>query len=655
MTNYFGVAPGSYTPGNYPTNGVNYPNNLPPYNGTNTGSYPPGSGNYPIVAPPVQPGAALSAPAPGNIQNILLLLRLLDYYSYVRDLKDGYTLQSETRTMIDRGGESYAVLQLLGRINNDFAAQTMVCRLLGIVPVRPVSDTDFGNLLNLPLGRSDLKKAVGQAKKLEFGYFRDDVQDLLILLDLINNRQALESILPPDLKATFTAGQQQQYPSQQPTVDGTVQTIRQLFNTFNQYDRAYLASIFNITGEVSPKSLLEYALPIAGDDSDLTKAHCLVDPGSCPSEDKPAGEQTENEARRISFDGNVRLRFQDKDTPAYKKRADVLRYKAQVGINAQILPDWIKGRFSLITGPTDNPRSPNNSFSLELPAPRVDQAYLQFAPRSEYVEFSLTGGRIAHPLWLTANTVFDRDLVWDGLASNLLLKPDDNFSIFFNAGVLPLAAGTSSSSGSYLAPFQAGLDINTESFGLKAGFGYLDYYGINGAPVLAYRTSPDTNDQVLPPGAKTGDPNIYVHNYDAVIADGQISLKWQDGGSLHSLSLYGEFLKALNAPSGVNKSYTVGVLASLFDSRLTANYYYRRLEREATLSPFPDDDFNGGTTDVYGHTLILDGIYYKDKAFKAAAGLTILRASRINSNNDPAVAAVSPMTTVMVDFFKGAF
>ena len=616
--------------------------------------------SYPVPAPalPVSgnPGsrpidqrspAAYSAASLSDPDSIRLLLRLLDLYSYNKSLKESSGLQSATRDLIDQRGENAAAEALLARINNDLTAQGAVCQLLGLAPPRPVTVEDFSDtLLNKPLERSDLKQALAKAEKLQFGELKKDVRDLLVVLDLISGKQALGTLLPSNLP-----GLQQTFYS--PT--GLGPTLRQLYAALTQNDLAYLASVYGLGNDVTLKALLAKALPLPAEESDLAEAFCKLDPQSCQpaageKSDKPAEPAKEvKNPHAIIFDGGLRLRFQDDKSTKDQMRTDRLRYKAVAGATVAIVPDLLKAKVGLIAGAADKPRSPNNTDQLEMPLPRINLAYAELAPKWDGGEVRLAGGRLAMPLWLSCDTVFDRDISWDGFAAGLSLDADENFAFYLNGGFLPLLGGSSTSKGSYLYPVQGGLDIKSESVDLKAGIGYLGFSGIKSNAALAYRSSPATNDTTAVPAAKAGDPavNVYNYNYDAVIFDYQIIFKFQGGVAL---SHYGEFLRASSTPSDANKAYTFGGILSLLDKQLTINYSYRRLEREATLDIFPDDDFyGGGSTDASGHKLKVNALYYKDKAFTAGSSFSFFRSDRINS------AASNLKTTVMIDFLEVGF
>jgi Putative porin len=588
-----------------------------------------------------------------DLDSVRLTLRLLDYYSYSNYLKgEDSELRYATREAIKTLGYGATVGQLLNRINGNVIARNLVCReLLGIEP-QPVSEDDFWRSpLNVPLGRSDLKQTLRKADKLSFPYNSgDDVKDLLIILDFISSSRELGSLLPSPLQAAFKAGD-------------IVSPLKQLFTSLDQNDRATLASFFEIDEALTLKNLRERALPIPDDDSDLTEDLCKVDPESCQTKSAGANQTTQPAEQTTSaadqpkagnphapvFDGVFRLRFQDDKSTNDAMRTDRLRYKLGFGASVPVWPELINFKFGLITGDATSPRSPNNTDQSEVPLPRVNLALVQLAPKWKDGELSLAGGRFPMPIWLAADTVFDRDLAWDGFGLNTTLKTNDNFSVFFNAGLLPLVGGTSTSKGPYFFPLQAGIDIKSESFDLKSGLGYLGYSGLKGAPVLPFRSGVLTNDTTQLPVAKAGDTpvTVYDHTYDAVIFDYQLNLKLPGGAAL---AHYGEFLKTLHTPTGLDQSYTFGVILSLFDKQLTLNYSYRRLEQEATLDVNPDDDFWGkGSTDVSGHKFKLTGVYYKDKSFSVGGSFSFFRSDRINP------AASNPKTTMMFDLAEVVF
>ena len=630
MTNLYGTG----APGYYPTP-----------------AYP--AQNYPASQSPV-PGGTAYPPAFSDPDTLGLILRLLDHYSYNKDLKESSALQSSTRDLVNQRGERYAAEALLQRLNGNFAAQSVVCQLLGVLPPRPLAEEDFRSVLNAPLKRSDLKKAKEKLAELaaqpqlrqQFNQFeKDDVGDALVLFDLLSGQEALSYLLPADLRPVFLGP------------DGTKRVLTQLFSKVTQTDSAALAELYGIGGQVTLGSLMKSALPTPDSDNDLNEALCKLDPPSCqpaPGAEKGADQAAEPPKEKknlhaIVFDGGLRLRFQDDKSVNDPLRTDRVRYKAVAGATVQVVPDLVKAKVGLIAGASDKPRSPNNTDQLEMPLPRINLAYAELAPGWDGGAFSFSSGRLPLPLWLAADTVFDKDITWDGLAASLLLKADDNFTFFLNSGFLPLVGGSSSSKGSYLYPVQGGIYLKNETVELKTGLGHLGFSGVKGNAVLPYRSTVLTNDTTAVPAAKATDPAVTVYNYsyDAVIFDYQLTFKFAGGVAL---SHYGEFSRAYNAPSEANKSYTFGGILSLLDQRLTLNYSYRRLEREAILDVFPDDDFyGGGSTDVSGHKVKAVATYYKDKTFSVGSNLQFFLSDRINP------AASNRKTTVMVDFLEVGF
>ena len=137
-------------------------------------------------------------------------------------------------------------------------------------------------------------------------------------------------------------------------------------------------------------------------------------------------------ASRISFDGDVRLRYESRsfgngnsnqitdfaelndDGPYDVNPNSLLRLRARFGLKAALSESWSAG-IRIGTGSDNNPVSTTQTLGGGFGKKDLwlDQGYLTWKPSER---LSLTGGRIANP-FLSTDLLYSNDLNFDGVAA----------------------------------------------------------------------------------------------------------------------------------------------------------------------------------------------------------------------------------------------
>ena len=220
-----------------------------------------------------------------SLDNVKGLLSLLDHYSLLKHLEgDSSSLETEgIVAVINSKGYGPAAKQLLDTINQDPQEQKAIIETLELKAV--VGDSKaikashlWQTALNSPASREDLKAALKKADKVPGlrPKVKKALKDLLRILDAISNDK------------TFAKGERPGYAVYKNVFahKGLGPSIKAVFDTLTENDKAELAKVFEIEGKVTPGALLKRPLAVPANDSDLKAAFCMIDVKECaPSPD----------------------------------------------------------------------------------------------------------------------------------------------------------------------------------------------------------------------------------------------------------------------------------------------------------------------------------------------------------------------------------
>ncbi|MDW9406071.1 hypothetical protein GE454_23835 [Pseudomonas soli] len=182
-------------------------------------------------------------------------------------------------------------------------------------------------------------------------------------------------------------------------------------------------------------------------------------------------------ASRISFDGDLRLRYESRGyadgnsneivdfaklndkgpydvnansgsnlPPLLNTREDrdsLLRLRARFGLKAQLADNWVAG-IRVATGSNNNPVSTTQNLGGGFGKKDIwlDQGYVTWTPSER---LTLTGGRIANP-FMSTDILYSHDLNFDGVAAIFDQPPNRDLSLFGTVGAFPVQYSDDSAS-----------------------------------------------------------------------------------------------------------------------------------------------------------------------------------------------------------------
>lgn len=182
-------------------------------------------------------------------------------------------------------------------------------------------------------------------------------------------------------------------------------------------------------------------------------------------------------ASRISFDGDLRLRYESRGyadgnsneivdfaklndkgpydvnansgsnlPPLLNTREDrdsLLRLRARFGLKAQLAENWVAG-IRVATGSNNNPVSTTQNLGGGFGKKDIwlDQGYVTWTPSER---LTLTGGRIANP-FMSTDILYSHDLNFDGVAAIFDQPLNRDLSLFGTVGAFPVQYSDDSAS-----------------------------------------------------------------------------------------------------------------------------------------------------------------------------------------------------------------
>jgi hypothetical protein len=319
--------------------------------------------------------------------------------------------------------------------------------------------------------------------------------------------------------------------------------------------------------------------------------------------------------KNTKLSGDFRLRYDrlDREPPESSTAPDIARdrarFRLRLGAETKVIDD-VKVGFGLASSENGNPRSNNQTFNSEWSRKSVyiDYGYVAYTP---FQGLSLSGGKLKTNPIFRANSlgfpasglIWDPDITPEGFAVTLdypgLLKLDAvSLDAFMNNAFFILDE-FSTGREPYMYVFQPGFNLKImKDINFKAAFAYYLFSGIENQALLANGPSPGHTNSAV--------GGNYQFDYDAYTVSGEFGYMTPFQNILPYVGLFGEYIYNPD-PDNENKGYTGGIrmgypsLAKLGDWQLA--YAYRKLERDAWLDIFPDDDFYQGQTNSRGHYL----------------------------------------------------
>ena len=323
--------------------------------------------------------------------------------------------------------------------------------------------------------------------------------------------------------------------------------------------------------------------------------------------------------KNIKFSGDLTLRYDyiDRKPPESSTAPDIDRnrgrFRLRFGAEDQILDD-VKVGFGLASG-DGNPRSMFQTFNSEfLKKPiNIDYVYVAYTP----VEWlGISAGKLkTNPIFRDNSLDFPASgLVWEntitpeGAALVLnypaLLNLDAvSLDVFMNDAFFILDEFGSSGRSPHMFVLQPGFNLKImKDINFKTAVAYYQFFDIKNKPELGNQPDPGDTNTLYTSGPLKGD---YQFNYEAFVVSGELGYMTPFPYMVPYVGVFGEFLRSLNATH--DEGWIAGVrvgspsLAKFADWQL--QYSYRRLEPDAWLDIFPENNFYQGQTNTKGHYL----------------------------------------------------
>lgn len=298
----------------------------------------------------------------------------------------------------------------------------------------------------------------------------------------------------------------------------------------------------------------------------------------------PAGFAEDNRTDSISFEGDIRLRYESIDEDGLPERQRG-RFRIRVGMSATVNDD-VTAIIRLASG-GDNPVSTNQSFDGGFTRKDIgiDLAYVDWTPGDEWHVYV---GKMKNPIHRAGSheLIWDSDLNPEGVAAAYESGP------FFGTAGTYFVEERALGDDSLLLAVQGGARFDlTNNAKLAAGAGYYDYTETMGnRPFwngLPFGNSVDANGRLL-----------FDYNQLELFAELETGI-----GKL-PVSYFVDYVE--NTEASVNDTgRAFGVRIGKADEAGTwqASWAWQELEADAVIGTYTSSDFGDGGTDARGHVI----------------------------------------------------
>lgn len=362
---------------------------------------------------------------------------------------------------------------------------------------------------------------------------------------------------------------------------------------------------------------------------------------------------------RISWDGDFRLRYQRDSFPPGNKTAtefnpfdktlianttdthNYMRVQARLGMKAKV-SDVTYVAFRISSGTTTNPASTNqtlgtgfNKSSLVL-----DRAFIHSDP---YPWLAFNGGKIPNP-WLSTDLVWDTDVNFEGLATQLNSRFSDSWRSFLTLGAFPyqdiqsVDGSVTLANSKWLYGSQLGVVWEAaDSSNVQLGVALYRFKNVEGT--VNPTKGSTVNNLTAAQGMQKGNTLMYINAQgDTPLIYGiaskfkelNITAKWDwaafdpihvllTADYVRNLGFNREEIASRIGPgysppdpkiNGRQVALTVGVPKIKRSGEWQASAAYKYLESDAVLDALTDSDFHLGGTNAKG--FIVGGSYGVD-------------------------------------------
>lgn len=321
---------------------------------------------------------------------------------------------------------------------------------------------------------------------------------------------------------------------------------------------------------------------------------------SAPLSAQAADLKVSDALKTLSFSGDVRLRqdMADKTTLGQTDRARA-RFRLRLAVDAE-LPENLKVKTRFASG-TGEQNATNQSFDNGSGGKQlwIDRAYVEWKP---VPEVSLTGGKVANPLWtpLTADVVWDEDLNPEGFGQQLEAPVSEGLKLFANALQMAADEDANTTADQWEFSGQLGADATLGSVRWKSAVAY--HHWTNTRNGTLGQTAIEGNRRIL-----TG-PSAGALSNDFGVTEFTTELQFPVRDT--TLSPGATYAKNFAAKHQQQDGQRLGDTGYQLGARLgkaaakktwEAAYYYKWVEVDATPADFNDSDFGDGGTNRQGH------------------------------------------------------
>jgi len=290
------------------------------------------------------------------------------------------------------------------------------------------------------------------------------------------------------------------------------------------------------------------------------------------------------QAQAADIKGDLRFRMERIDQQGKDVRLRE-RIRARLGFFGKADERFDYG-IRLITGSSD-PISANQTFddSFASKSINLDRAYLKWT--CPITGSKATLGKMSNPFTIPGKSslLWDSDLSPEGVALQM-----NKFGAFLNLGRhwIDERSGTADA---FLHGAQLGYKKEVGPIELMIGASYFDYVSVKDQTV--YDPTESAAASKSSAGNSTTAANAYLYDYN--LTEFFMEIKATE----MPLSVYLDYVKNSEANSD-DTGYLAGFTAG---KKISMNYNYRRLERDAVLGAFTNSNFAGGGTNGTGHFL----------------------------------------------------
>jgi len=325
--------------------------------------------------------------------------------------------------------------------------------------------------------------------------------------------------------------------------------------------------------------------------------------------------------KRMKFSGDFRLRYDylDREPTAAqeaKGTQDFARNRARIrwrlGVETEII-DGLKVGFGLASvdnsSSGNNPRSNNATLNGEFSKKFVgiNYAYVAYTP-TFFPYLTVSGGKLKDNPFYQANSygwgntwLWDPDITPEGVAivfnyPDLFKFNGVSLDVFMNNALFILDEFGAGGASPYMLGFQPGFNLKfMKDFNFKVAAAYYNFYNIKHQAALGFQPSPGMTNTLLP-------NKTYAFNYNSFVESAELGYKTPFSCIMPYAGVFGEIVKNIDSHDG-GWQYGVRIGYPSLDKfgDWQFSYAYRRLERDAWLDNFNDDDMYQGQTNARGH------------------------------------------------------